>query len=182
MDKAGDENYIYEDAETSFSSSNSNVKLTRREIIISLYNQCLRESAKELVEGGIMQRYVDGELINIIVPNQKEIIINNISSLRIACLPYLVKSKKPKVLFHKERFEESQKKIREDKDKRDKEINNNRNKLNSNNLRQADKIKMYNDQLRENKDYYELLNIESYKELLICLTFLLDEHNFFEEK
>ncbi len=128
-----------------------------------------------------MQRYVDGELINMIVPNQKEIIINSISSLRISCLPYLVKTKSDKVKFHLKRFEASQKKIKENKYKRDKEINENRNKLNSNNLRQADKIKMYNDMLRENKDYYELLNIESYKELLICLTFLLDEYNFFEE-
>ena len=58
-----------------------------REISLRLFNNAMSEGSKEMTEAGIIRKLINGEVVEIMRPNQKEVYINSVSMLHICLIP-----------------------------------------------------------------------------------------------
>ncbi len=93
-------------------------------VILRQISKCVAECSKELTQGGIQTRYIQGQVVEIAVPNQMEIIINSIQALYFLSINALnkYKEKNDKVKESLETLEKSQEDLEDEHKKRSKEI------------------------------------------------------------
>lgn len=77
----------FEDIESIPSQSGGGFK----QIALDQFRKCCNEGSKEMTLGGVMLRYVQGQAVEMSVPNQVEIYINSVEMLRILLQPKLTK-------------------------------------------------------------------------------------------
>jgi len=166
----------FEDSETFRGSHTTSFK----DIILEIYKRCCIEGSKDMTaESGVFNRLVNGVVIEIVVPNQKEIFINNVDILRIALLPIFEKHKK---IFYKY-IEEYNKRIDELITIRHKQISFIEQKYkNKMHLKDKDYPNLYNLDIKKQNIYFENERVIIHKELLIGISFLLSYLRYFEEE
>lgn len=178
--KKQNEDVDIEDSEHYLSSTES---LEIKQIVLRQLQKTIIEGAKEMDRGGIRERVVNGQVINIIVGNQREVFVNNIDMLWSLILPQ-VQANKDLIKEHLGNFNKDLKTNQEEYDSTRKQI-----KKDITTLEQSEKTKTWksnysailNDMLRRSQDNFELRKLEIYRRKLNAVNFLLDKLNYFGE-
>jgi len=154
-----------------------------KENVLNQLRTCTKEASKELTDSGIQRRIIDGQVVEVMMPNQKEIIIRSIKILYNLLIPEFEVDDKDRKPLQDEIGELN---IKESKLKKNKT-----NKLQ----------KLYNSQEETGKrgqplitqDYvnryehwiksqYEDQLLEIYEDKLVVICRLLKVMNYFEEQ
>ena len=85
---SGEGEITFEDVET---YRKEDEKISFWSIALKQYDHCIKEGSKEMQTGGIMERVINGERIQMIVPNQREIFINSVRMLYGVLTPLVKK-------------------------------------------------------------------------------------------
>ena len=81
-------NMSFEDSENFAGSDNLSIK----QIVLKQLQKCVEEGSKEMSGGGYRKRIFNNEVLEIFVPNQREVFVNNVKMLWILVLPYHAKT------------------------------------------------------------------------------------------
>ena len=87
--------YIIEDDD--FFSGGKSVGI--KELAIEQYRRCLIEGSKEMDGGGYRKRIHNGEVIEVLAPNQREVFCNSIDMLWILVKPFYDICKDEKIIW-----------------------------------------------------------------------------------
>jgi len=94
MERKADEydfsNIEVEDGENFYGQKN----MSKEQIILKSLQRCMDEGSKEMTEGGILRRVIDGKVYEVAVPNQKEIFINSIRMFWSVIFPLVIEKYK----------------------------------------------------------------------------------------
>lgn len=176
MDKQ--DNIDYEDSE-SYSGGDKNIGI--KEISLRLFQKAVMEGSKEMTQGGVFKRIIDGQLVEYSVPNQVEIFCNSVEMFYYAMQPYVSKGGKE----FKTQMTELLKQLTDDEKDYKKDVitiksqtkNIVQGYLSSNGINIADISNSV--KIRFNK--YENTKIKLRKDQLALLSELLSKLNYFEE-
>ena len=154
--------------------------LSAKQIILNQLQRCCIEGGKEMAVGGLQKRIIDGKVIEIVVPNQKEIFINSVEMLWILV--------QPKALELKE----------DDERKKEMVMTLNRVQAIKDNFKKkrGNIMEIWKTKYKRNPDRKESLNIAlslydrqeeesklyDTKNILLLISGLLSKLNYFEEK
>ena len=61
-----------------------------KDIALEAYRKCFIEGSKEMTKGGVSTKVINGKLIRLDVPNQREIFINCIKMFGVLLTPFLL--------------------------------------------------------------------------------------------
>jgi hypothetical protein len=175
MSKEEDSEIEFEDAET-YRSKSTGVGI--KEIALKQFQKCCEEGSKEMTNGGVMKRLINNEVVELAVPNQRELFINNVEMLRTILKGKINKNKelmKPFILRFDSELERiknefNAKKVRLDADFSKKHVRN-----------QYSERPAYNQLMQQYYEEYELGKVKTYKKMLDALSLLIDRLNYFEE-
>ena len=177
-----DQEHEYEDPD----SYGTPKELSFKDITLSLMKKALDESSKECsAEMGIVKRFINGEVIELFLPNQREIVINSISA---CCLWLGDKIQKCDNSNIKEKFDNLNNKLIE-LDKwflnQDKILNDSQNKISPQFMNQnqyKERIGEYNTKISDLAKTYEYRKHSVYLEILGALSLLCSHYNYFDRK
>jgi len=169
-----------EDSENYLSSTES---LEIKQIVLRQLQKCIVEGSKEMDRGGVRERIVNGQAVNIIVGNQREVFVNNIDMLWSLVLPQ-IKANQDLIKEHIGDFDKDIKTNQDDYETTRKTIN-----TDVKNLELTEKTKVWksnysavlNDMMRRAQDNFELRKLGIYRRKLNAVNFLLDKLNYFGE-
>lgn len=157
-----------------------------QEIILRNFQKAIIEGSKEMTAGGgVVQRLVNGELIEVPVPNQREVFINSVQMLGTVLKPHLLRN--PQISDDtKQIFADFETKLKELDDRYMKQVN----ELNTYYSKRCNAmtpqgnqcIAEFNNKLRYMKDSQELERVDVYKKCLEALSFLLNDLGYLVEK
>lgn len=149
-----------------------------REIVMTQYNKCIREGSKEMNEGGVVKRFIDGNVVEVMAPNQREIFINTVEQLRNLLAPHI----EGRWENCSERFIPVNNKIKSmNKEYMDKKRSLQKAYSEYGYRYKGSKLQEHNYKLKDLNTQYELRKVELYKELLVAISHLLNFVNYFEE-
>ncbi len=153
-------------------------KLSVRQIILKQLQKCMTEGSKEMTRGGTVKKIMDGRLIEESIPNQRELFINSVEMLKIPLLKrfqsYISKKDDNEIKKLFESTESKLKELKEEHSKIRKDIIYSKNK--------PAHSEAVNNKLGLIYNEFEIEKVEIYKQLLIAITYLLDEEHYFEEE
>lgn len=156
--------------------------VTIKTIVLKQYEKCCTEGSKEMTGGGVINRIINGQLIELAVPNQREIFINSVEMLNIVLIPEIKKNKKL-IQEDIDKFEYSLQKLNIN-------LNEYMQQIDSNITFDDPRYKQHSEAYYKDKnisiqnlhDNYELAKVELYKSLLRTIGMLLNHLNYFEEE
>jgi len=152
--------------------------VTIKTIILEQYRKCCREGSKEMTEGGVIRRLVNNQVMEFVVPNQIEIFINSVEVLRIILQPNF--KKKEKVI--KKYIDEYEKEITDLMNTYNKRISEaKRDLINQPPELRGSFIRDYNKFINNEERRCNIAKVNIYRKLLIGISILLDEMDYFEE-
>jgi len=150
-----------------------------KEMAMRLFNKALLEGAKEMTQGGVFERVINGEIINVAIFNQREIFINSVQMIKATLLPKIKKSSM------KKDFKDNEDSLKQLQIKHDKSVEdlqkNYINFLDNPSPNTEHKVIEYNKKLNILVNELELNKVEIHKELLNCVSNLMEELKYFEE-
>ena len=157
-----------------------------REISLRLFNNAFAEGSKEMTEAGIIKKVLNGEVIEIMRPNQREVYINSVKMLQICLLPrigILPEDNEISKLFKE--VNSDIEKLNSTREKAFEGVREESKKL-SNPFRRPDK---YNDEVtKQNQRVSEIIkgcehaNKDLHDTLLLACSYMLMHLNYFESK
>jgi len=172
----------YEDPD----SYGSPKELSFKEITLSLMKKALDESSKECsAEMGIVKRFINGEIIELFIPNQREVVINSVNACRLWLGDRIQKCDNTDI---KDKFEILDTKLLNlDKwmKEQDHNLNNAQQKLNPQHMTAENykqRIKEFNTQTSDLAKMYEHRKHYIHLELLGALSLLCAHNNYFDKK
>jgi len=173
-----DDDVIYEDADQFRGATASSIK----EIVLRQFSKCCTELSKEMTRGGAFTRYVDGKYIEIVAPDQIQIVINSIETLRIILQPKI----KEKEDLMTPLIAEFNKAIEDLKNTRNEQLNTILAQDSEDNyyltLEQKNELRSNTTELiREYDRNYDGGLLSAYKKLFVVLSSLMAEYNYFDE-
>jgi len=142
-----------------------------QQIVLKQLSKCIDEQSKEMDGGGLRNRVVDGNVIDIIVPNQREIFINSTEALWYLTIDLYEKSKE-EVNNAMEEVDNSLDNIEKTHYKKIKQIDIFYRKKMSKDKRY---VSMYNSRTKQENDNYELDRVQLYKVKLAIIIRLLSK-------
>ena len=153
--------------------------------VMEQYRACIRESSKEKTTGGIIYRIINGEKVEVAVPNQLEIFINTVDALFVMLTPYVV-DHQDHIGKEVNDFDDRHKKIKEHAEKLRKQYTKKFNSMSTkkgpNGISERDLHRdKYKLLMKEINEREELSLYEANKYLLVAMTKLLKRLNWFEE-
>lgn len=149
-----------------------------KDIVLRQFKKCSEEGSKEMTAGGVERRVIEGQLIEFIVPNQREIFINHCEMLKILLAPKIKQHNKVVAPFLIQ-FQKELNKVNVDFNVKQKAI---KQKIDDDFPTDANDIGQNNIELQNSLDDYELAKVALYKKyLLISISFLLEHLNYFAE-
>lgn len=161
----------------------------RRFIVMEQYRRCLNEGSKEMTTGGVAKRVVDGEVVEIIVPNQIEIFMNSVDMLKAYLTPDIldkhhVKFMLPLVKKYKANLKRLDDRYRARKAALNKKFSNRAKVVNITDGiddKEAKRL-LYNRTLARLHSWYVNQRLYIYRtQILVVLARLLHKVNYFEE-
>ena len=142
-----------------------------QQIVLKQLEKCIDEESKEMDGGGLRNRVIDGNVIEIIVQNQREIFINSTEALWYLTIDLYEKNKK-EVNDAMENIDNNLEKIDAEHNKRKKRIDDYyRKKI----VKDKRYISMYNSRTKLENDNYELDRVQLYKVKLAIIIRLLSK-------
>ena len=149
----------YEDADTSSYSSKSREK-TKKEIVMDIFYDCLKM--------GSLTRTKDGNVV---------MFCDKVQMLRIAILPDLKTSKDKDVLEYIGKYEEGIKSSKDEREKKIKEL-----KQGGDNKWSLQTRDKHNEKIKRMEEEEEIKAFKYHEDLLIAISYLLHEHNYYNER
>lgn len=163
-------------------------KRSFKSIILSHYENCIKEMSKEQITGGVMKRIVNNEVIEGIAPNQVEITINSIDSMKRALYEEI--NKQPDIAENANKFEKQLIILKKLYMKKRNNIMNNFSRLS--NISHPEKEEFserdiyrvsFRKSLSKLEENYQYKLLDIHKEILFpLLVKLLDRRNYLEDK
>lgn len=161
-------------------------KISFKTICLEQYRLCAVEGSKEMTLGGVRKRFINGMMIEEIVPNQIEIFVNSVDILKHLLFPYIqIHSGKFATPINK--FEDDLVKAEKEKDKLLEAVSKAFSKTSGErppygepSERQLQRPMKNHRVLAVNRDY-EHNRYVLYKELFGTLSFLLNKIGYFDE-
>lgn len=155
-------------------------------LVLNQYKKCLEEGSKEMTRGGVITRFINGEIVEYMANDQVQIYINCINSLKDT-LTDMIK-KHPEFMNPKfTKFNDSMKKLKDKRQKRLRRLSTiykktSRNRNPEGYSSRENILPFIKRQKKNIKDSYdnEMLHIYRTK-LLEALTLLIGKLNYFEE-
>ena len=142
-----------------------------QQIVLKQLAKCIDEESKEMDGGGLRNRVIDGNVIEIIVQNQREIFINSTEALWYLTID-LYEKNKDEVNDAMENIDNNLEKIDAEHNKRKKRIDDYyRKKI----VKDKRYISMYNSRTKLENDNYELDRVQLYKVKLAIIIRLLSK-------
>ena len=174
-----EEDVVFEDTDSYSSKGTSGIK----DICLRQFSRCCAELSKEMTRGGVVKRIVEGQLIEIPVPDQIQIVLNSIDTLKII-LEAKIKANEKIIGERIKNFNSGLKRLSDDYTSK---INKRRKEYPTNTVKRQPYEreilqKQLNDDLYALKEEYEYDLLNQYKKLLTALSLLMDHLNYFEEK
>jgi len=168
-----EDDIVVEDGEN-YHSSNSN-GLGIKEITLNQFNKCVIEGSKEMVNGGVQKKLVNGVMHEIQVPNQREIFTNSVIMMEIIIVSKMQKKERKELSVQNVEIDQQIATLQ-------KEYNEEKNRLKSlDKSLQAKKQGVSPGEFIRNKDWYEMDKVDLYRCKLALISKLLDAENYFEE-
>ena len=178
--KIDDDDMIFDDVESYKSKTTIGIK----EIALKQFQKCCNELSKEMTRGGTITRFVNGEYIQVGVPDQIQIFVNSVIALKIILQPKIV-SNAIIMQGHNNIFKNTLFAVQQQKNKRSEEHYTNFYNINSkrwtNLQRMGFKERMIAD-LRDIDEEYDTNLLEVYKQFFEGLSVLMDSLNYFDEE
>jgi len=152
------------------------------DVIFKQLRHCCAEGSKEMTVGGVATRFIGGQVIELNLPNQREIFCNSIFILKVLLTKFLNNKGNED---YKKQLDEL-KEIYEDKREKMILIEDNPNikelrrivLKTDNESKRMSATNMYNDLLKSNKKQLEELETEYSKKVLAVSVQLMDQENF----
>jgi len=91
--------YEYEDAEN-YQGGSGKDGLNEKEIILKLFQRALMEGSKEMNPGGVQRRLIGNEVMEFVVPDQREIFINSVEMLKTSLTKRIINLKDKEPFIH----------------------------------------------------------------------------------
>ncbi len=151
--------------------------LSFKDIIMSRFKKVLEEMSKEETEGGYQKRIMDGMVYEVIVEDQREIVINCIKALFLPLEPD-IETKKDKIKPYLDSYHELKKKEKEYKEEKNKKIS--EKFQNINNLTPAQQ-EQRNGDIKTRDVNCEMISLDAHKQLFRGICKLLKLMNYYEE-
>ncbi len=175
-----DKKIEYEDAEQYKGGSEAP---TIKEVSMKLFQKAMIEGSKEMIGAGVDKRLINGEVVEFIRPNQREVFINSVEMAFIPLKPKAEGCKKEKI---KEMFKNFDKEKKEIIDKYSKDMGNLNEKYkqtlsNQNSESHNQSVSDFNREIDNLKIDFEWKQVSISKGLLKAISYLLDELKYFEE-
>jgi len=171
-----------EDVDNMMSSNQTN---SFKALVMEQYKRCCTEGSKEMTVGGMVTRMINGQKIEMMMPNQIQIYINTVEHLRILLDPKiqfhgkygkLVNTINKKTIALNRRLKKEKEGIRDKYNK----LSDKREQGGSSEKQMY--YQDYIDKLESYKNKHEFRKYMLYKDLLSILSMLLDKLNYFEEE
>jgi len=179
-DKQASDSFEYEDTETWKGRSD---EVSIKEIALKLFQKALAEGSKEMTQGGIVKRVVEGQTIEIIAPNQREIFVNSVQAIHCVLVPHIESCRDDDVKTKFQGIDEELKTLEGEFKKKYAELD----KANDT-RRQARRAsernvwsEQYNQSINELNNDSELAQVVIYKKKLQAISYLLFAKKYFEE-
>ena len=176
--------YEYEDAEN-YQGGSGKDGLNEKEIILKLFQRALMEGSKEMNPGGVQRRLIGNEVMEFVVPDQREIFINSVEMLKTSLIKRIInlKDKEP---FIDGKFKEAAAeidKVNQDHNKRQSHIMNEyAPRANSRIYAIKDGAgRKYNADLKTANEIHATELVAAHKKLLAAISILLFEYNYLGE-
>lgn len=169
MVESNNDSMNFEDAEN---YRGSNESLSIRELVLRQFQRCIFEGGKEINLSGYVQRFVNGQLMELPVPDQAEIFIENVLMLRMIMIPHASK----KTLNSIDEYEQREQEILAI-------FNKERNQLQQRRAQPFGK-KMYGDtnsRIRDLNAQLTMNRVRNARRLLESLSYQLKEMNYYSE-
>lgn len=180
MDKPKD-NFEYEDVDSWGGGSGKGVGI--KEISLNRFQRAMLEGGKEMTGGGVQTRVIDGQVIQIAVPDQREIFINCVKMSHITIIPKINALKEEDDL--KKKFiawEDNNKTIKKTYvDKLRRLQQDYKSKPQDYLAPNGNSSEEYNIKYTIIKEKLDLDRVEESRELLILISLLLHSLNYFDE-
>lgn len=187
----------FEDSENYSGSSSKEV--TKAQIILEQLRECIKMGSKEMCGGGTRTRIINGQEIEIMVPNQREIFVNSVEMLWSMVLPDFTKKVKRKgeklpeeiintnqitKQFKKNKlfFKLKRKQIKDFYSKQQKEENTKPIPPISNDFQIFDFTPRTNQKIKNLNNSEEIKKVSLSRKRLICISYLLVELNYYGEE
>lgn len=174
----------YEDTET----WRGGQELSIKEISLNAFNRAMKEGSKEMTRGGLVKRFVQGEIVEIVLPNQVELFVNATKMAHIPLLPHISKCKdddiKTRFTLIETQFQNITKNYKEKLEQLDHDYNDlaietsHTPKDAAQKQKRWDKYNAHKNQLKENLEEQQL---EVAHSLLKAISYLLHERDYFGE-
>ena len=174
-------NMSFEDSENFAGSDNLSIK----QIVLKQLQKCVEEGSKEKRGGGYRKRIFNNEVLEIFVPNQREVFVNNVKMLWILVLPYHAKTD-----IIKESKKDIDRRLEELRDTTDTELNRKYRWTPEQTLHGIIDRRINIERIKNTyaltvqkhaTNYRERSTVELYHELLIAISHLLESLDYFEE-
>ena len=140
-----------------------------QQIVLKQLSKCIEEQSKEMDGGGLRNRVVEGNVIEIIVPNQREIFINSTEALWYLTIDVYEKNKKE--------VNDAMEKVETELDDLDKKHFEKMKRIDDFYKKKISKdrrwIQQYNSKTKQESDNYELDKVQLYKAKLAIIIRLL---------
>lgn len=169
------------------SASYRNQEASIKNISLKLFQKATEEGSKEWTTGGVIKRLVEGKVVDIVVPNQKEIFVNSVKMCFVPIIPQIPKIKNEKTL---NLLKSAQEKIRVNEELYEKQLQELKNnykdafRRTSNpegEMKREVRLKDYESEQEFITNLYETSQVEAHRKLLTSIAYILDEINYFEE-
>lgn len=171
----------YEDSEN---WKGSGEQLSIKEICLRAFSKATMEGSKEMVSAGVDRKLIGGVVYEFPRPNQREIFINSVDMLRIILEPSIIKSRL------KESFEEVDNETLKIDNEYKKKLDDcvkvfGETKISKygrdDPLKEKVRIDNYNKTISNINEQFEFVKVTLSKKLLIVISHLLKEKNYFDE-
>jgi len=151
---------------------------TFKEICMAQYRKAVEEGSKQMLSGGVEKRLINGQIMEMPIPNQREIFFNSVEMLRILLTAHISDEEK----LMKVNMESFDKDIDGLNKNHEEQLLRLRQWFKDNNNSKQDNTRQYNEQVKSFIDEYELNKVQLNKKLLIELSILLNKKNYFDEQ
>ncbi len=155
---------------------------TYKDIVLQQFRRCTTEGSKEMTSGGLISRYINGQIVQLSLPNQKEIFYNSVTMLKTMLNSQIENHEniKDKIKDINEKYSNLKKKYPDMFNDELKELRGIITRTRDYNKAEQYRVQ-HNDIITNSKNGIEKLEFEQSQELLIALEQLLSELNYLEE-
>lgn len=150
-------------------------------IVLEQYRRCCIEGSKEMRRAGISNKIIKGIVVEVEIPDQREIFINSVKMLEIILAPELLQKEGNKYLKQLEEIDKRIKKLEESYEEIRKEFGDAFSEKNKRQPEIFNREKSYSQETRMKDDMFSKLVI-LFQDKLILLSIKLNDLNYFDEE